>query len=371
MTEETKKFILATATLTSTIVGVGFFSLPYVTNQSGLFTMLGYFLVLGGLVVVVHWMFGQVALQTPDHLRLPGYAKTHLGETGKRIALFTMILGTYGSLLAYLILGGKFLSGLNLPWLAGNEFASSLVYFLLGAGLIYFGIRPIARIDFWSMLVVFFILGVVLVKSVPFLKMENVLVADNFSNFFLPYGPILFSLWGASMIPEIEEMLGQHKSKLKKVVLTSILISALVYFSFILIVLGVSGKNATLDGISGLKSFLGNNILTLGLLLGLTTTFTSFLALGLTIRKVFNYDLGLSKPWAFFLAMGFPLAMFLAGLQNFLQVISLVGGVALGVEGILILLMYAKIEPRKKYLVYPLILVFLAGIVYELIYFAF
>lgn len=367
--ENYKKFILATATLTSTIIGVGFFSLPYITNQSGLLTMLGYFLVLGGVVILIHQLFGEVALKTPDFLRLPGYARIHLGERGKHIAVLIMVLGTYGSILAYLIIGGKFLAGFNLPILAHNEFLTTLVYFLLGSVFIYLGIKPIARIDFWSLLLVLGILAVVFLKGLPFLKLPNILVRDNFLNFFLPYGPILFSLWGASMIPEIEEMLGQSKNLLKKVIFASVLISALVYLFFIFMVLGVSGPLTTIDAISGLKGFLGGKTLALGLLLGLITSFTSFLALGLTLRKVFSYDLGLNKNLAFLFVCLVPLAMFLAGLQDFIQVISLVGGVMLGIEGTLILLMYNKIKPEKKWLVYPLILIFLLGIGYEIIYF--
>ncbi len=41
----------------------------------------------------------------------------------------------------------------------------------------------------------------------------------------------------------------------------------------------------------------------------------------------------------------------------------------LGIDGILILLMYKKIRKDMKFLIYPLFLVFLGGIIYELIYF--
>jgi hypothetical protein len=71
--------------------------------------------------------------------------------------------------------------------------------------------------------------------------------------------------------------------------------------------------------------------------------------------------------------------LFLIGLQNFIKVISLVGGVALAVEGVLIILMYRKIKQLKGgeeifgrslyFLTYPLIIALLLGVVYEIIYF--
>jgi len=54
--------------------------------------------------------------------------------------------------------------------------------------------------------------------------------------------------------------------------------------------------------------------------------------------------------------------------KQFIPVISFVGGVMLGIDGILILLMYRKIKP-KQILVYPLFLILFGGIIYEIIYF--
>ncbi len=366
MKEDFKKFILTVSILAGTIIGVGFFSLPQVTNMVGWGIIIGYFIILGGLTLLIHLLFGEVALATPDFLRLPGYAKVHLGEKGKKVALATMILGTYGSLLAYLIIGGKFIAGLNLPLINNNEFLATLLYFALGTVLIYFGINPIAKIDFWSLILMILVFVIILISGAPSFKIENLSLTANFSKIFLPYGPILFSLWGVSMIPEIEEMLGKNKKALKKVIIASLLFTAVIYLVFMLLVVGISGSQTSEDAISGLKGFISDKILSLGLFLGIVTTFTSFIALGLTIKKVFAYDFKIKPFMAFILSVSIPLILFLLGFQDFLKTISLVGGVMLGVEGTLILLMYKKVKPEKRILIYPLILVFLGGILYEI-----
>ena len=366
MEDSAKKFILATSTLAGTIIGVGFFSLPQLTNRVGLGIMLSYFVILGGLTLLIHLFFGEVALATPDFLRLPGYAKIHLGTKGKRVALITMILGTYGSILAYLIIGGKFLAGLGLPLIGNNELLATLLYFAFGAILIYFGINPIAKTDFWSLIIMILIFGTIFVSGSPGFKIENLFAKTDFSKIFLPYGPILFSLWGASMIPEIEEMLGKNKKALKRVIIASLIFTAIFYLAFIFLVLGISGSKTSSDAISGLRGFVSNKVLGLGLALGLITTFTSFIALGLTIKKVFAYDLKVKPAAAFVLSCSVPLILFLLGFQDFLKVIGFVGGIMLGIEGTLILLMYKKIKPRKMALVYPLIFIFLGGILYEI-----
>ena len=97
------KIILAISTLSGTIIGVGLFSLPYITSKVGLWVMLAYFIGLGVIVIAVHRFFGEVVLKTEGQHRLPGYAGIHLGKTGKTIAVVSTILGLFGALLAYLL----------------------------------------------------------------------------------------------------------------------------------------------------------------------------------------------------------------------------------------------------------------------------
>ena len=358
----------AVAALSGTIIGVGFFSLPYITVQVGFWAMLGYFAVLGGMVIVIHWIFGEVALNTPDFLRVPGYAKIYFGERGKRIALISTILGTYGAILAYLIIGGKFLENSVSPFFGGSYLLYGLIYFFLGSLFIYFGIKPITKICFFELAIFLGILILFFFSGYQLFKVENLLTGLNFKNFFLPYGPILFSLWGAAMIPEIEEMLGEKKNLLKKVIVLSVLIPIFLYLLFAILVAGISGPKTTIDAISGLAGFLGKKIVVFGLFVGIVTTFTSFVALGITLRKVFSYDLKIPKVPAFLMVCFVPLILFLIGMTDFLKVISFIGGIMMGSEGILIVLMYHKIK-KKKAVVFPLVLILLGGIIYELVNF--
>jgi len=135
------KSIYAIATLSGTIIGVGFFALPYITSKVGFWIMLGYFLILGILVTLVHLFFGELSLRTPDLKRFPGFAKFHLGNWGERIALISTILGTFGAILAYLIVGGEFLTELVLPILGGNSIIWTIFYWAVGSILIFFGIN--------------------------------------------------------------------------------------------------------------------------------------------------------------------------------------------------------------------------------------
>jgi len=369
-----KKIIYAISIISGTIIGVGLFSLPYIASKVGILVMLGYFLALGALVIILHLFFGELTLNTPDFKRLPGFAKFHLGNSGEKIAYFSTILGLFGAILAYLIVGGQFLENLLSPFFGGGSILYTLLYFVAGAILIFFGIKAVARIEFWGLILFFAVLIAIFFRGQPSLNLENLFPAPDLKYLFLPYGAIFFSLWGASLIPEVEEMLGEKRHLLKKIIPIAILIPILVYLFFIYLILGITGPQTTESALTGLCNFLGNRIVSLGLLFGIIATFTSFIALGLTLKKVFWYDLKIGKNLAWAITCFPPFILFLIGVKNFISVISLVGGIMLGIDAILIILMYQAFKKMKRFsLVYFLtsflILIFSLGVLYEIFYF--
>lgn len=368
-----KTFIYALSVFLGTIIGVGFFALPYITVKVGLWTIIFYFLFLGSIVVFLQLLFTEVVMRTKDMRRLPGYALLYLGKWGERIASTTTVFGLGGALLAYLIIGGEFLRSLLSPVFGGNVLTYTLLYFTAGAVLIYFGIKSVAKIEFFAVILFVAILLIIFTQGFNLIEIENLFNFDP-AYIFLPYGVILFSFWGMALIPEVKEMMLGREKELKKIIPLAVFIAAIIYLFFIFIVAGISGNNVSKDAISGLRGFLDNWIIGLALLFGLLTTFTSFITIGLTLKKVFWYDFKLPKNLAWLLACFGPLALFFLGLKDFITVIGLVGGVMLGIDGIIIILMHfrAKTEGEKapawrlslpRPLAYFLILILILGII--------
>jgi tyrosine-specific transport protein len=365
------KFFYAVATLAGTMIGAGLFALPYITTQAGIEVILIYFLFLGLISVAVHHFFGDVALKTEDNLRLPSFAKIHLGSWAKKLTLCTGLIGLSGSILAYIILGGEFLSGLFSPSFGGGAFEYSLIYWGVGSALIFFGIKAIEKIEsigiigFVMVLFLIFIQGFENINTLEFLE-----IGEGFGgDLFLPYGAILFSLWGAALIPEVEEMLDGEKEKLKWVAPVGVGIAILIYLFFIFIIVGISGAETSQEGIKGLMQYFDGGIIGLALIFGLLATFTSFVTLGLTLKKILWYDLGISERISWEIVTFVPLSAFLFGIDDYIQVISFVGATLLAIDAILITTMYQKYKPAKyKFLTYPIILVFVLGIIYNIVY---
>ena len=104
-----KNSLLAVGSLIGTIIGAGVFGIPYVVAKSGILISLFYFLILGALVLFLHLCLGEVVLRTKEKHRLVGYTEKYLGKKAKILVTISVIIGTVGALLVYIILGGDFL----------------------------------------------------------------------------------------------------------------------------------------------------------------------------------------------------------------------------------------------------------------------
>lgn len=344
MSDKTR-FIYALSILVGTIIGVGLFGLPYVASKSGFFVLVFYFIFIGFIAIFIHLFYGEVAAKTPGLHRLPGYAEKYLGLGAKRLAFINQLLGLYGALLAYLIVGGEFLANL----FGGHSYLYlyTFIFFALGAFLIWRDEKSIGPMELILLVVFFIIIVVLLAIGSLSIKFDHLLTFEP-KNFFVPYGVVIFSIWGASMMPEVKEILKGNLKQLRKVIICSIAICLLIYFLFSLLVVGVTGEATTKEAIIGLKGTLGKNIIVMGFILGIIATFTSFITLGLTVKKIYLFDYHLPKFPAWFLACFVPVLLFIIGLKDFINVISLTGAIMLGIEGILIFLIYLKFKKKEK-----------------------
>jgi len=368
--KKSSKFVLALSTMLASTIGVGIFSLPYITVQVGLWVMLGYLVAMAGIILVINLFFSEIALQTPDFLRFPGFCQVHLGKIGKLISTVIMIVGSMGAILAFIIIGGGFLTSLLSPVFGGSTLLYTFIYFGFGAFYIFWGLKVITRIDLIG--IVLFLMSLLLIawRGAGFFNVSNLpFDLASAGALFLPFGPLLFALWSSSLIPEIEEVLEGDKRDIKKVVTLGTLIPAVCYLVFIVMVVLVSGDLTSTDALSGLKNILGQDAVGIIFFAGLITSFTCFITIGVNLKEILWYDIKIPKNISWILACLPPMLLYAIGFKSFIGTVSFIGGIALALQGVLILLMYRKIKnARFKFLIYPLLLVFAIGIIYEIIY---
>jgi len=375
-----KDNILAFATFSGTIIGVGLFGLPFVASKIGYYPMLFYFGILTIVSILVHQIFGEICLRTNGEHRLPGYAQIYLGKPAKWISIFSTSIGLFGSNLAYIVIGGSFLSYLLQPIFGGDPIIYILLFFISGALLTFFGFKSISRTELLGLIIIFFAIIYMFAKSLSHIDIENMLTYDfSLLNLFLPYGVILFSLSGMSIVPEVVERLRLNPKNLKGIFASGIILAAVLYIMFIFLTLGVTGRQTTADALSGLKELLGNKVMIAGYILGVLATFTSYISSSLTLKKIFSYDINLTPIISWIIAVSVPILLYLLGINDFILIIGFVGAVTMGIDSLTIFLIYLraiKAGERKpeyelklnKFIIYGLGLIFILGAIIELIF---
>ncbi|UCD20517.1 MAG: GerAB/ArcD/ProY family transporter [archaeon] len=367
--------LAAIGTLTGTIVGAGILGIPYVVSKSGLLPGLIVIGVLASLVLMTNLYFGEVMLRTKGKHQLPGYIGKYLGKKGKIIMLISSLIFIYGALTAYLLGEGEVLSFIFTGGI-GSTILFSFLFFIALAYLIYVGLEALEKGEVWGSLAV---IGMVLLIFIFFIKDVAIsnftLASSNPVMWFLPYGVVLFAFLATSCLPEMREELEKNEKLLKKAIIIGSLIPIVLYVLFTIAVYGFAGANTPQIATIALGK--------LPSILAVFTMFTSFLALGIALKEVFMYDFKMSHDKSYLLVI-IPLfliagSVILFRLASFVRILSLVGSLAGGIAGVLILLTIKKakkVGERKPEYVMPinwiiislLILMFIAGIVYQFIF---
>lgn len=365
------------ATIVGTTVGVGMFGIPIVFAKAGFGIGVLFLAILTAIVILLNLMYGEVVLRTQARHQLIGYAEKYLGPVSKRFLLFTLVFSVYGALLAYVIISGTFLSNFFSFYFYVSPTTLSYIFFILASLMILAGLRAVAWFDLGMLVFFCVVVASIMIFGVRHINLHNYILWGK-EYWFLPFGVIFFALSGASAIPLAREIITGNEMRFKKSIILGTLIPAVLYLILTFFVVGVSGETTSPDAISGLSSSLGEKIVFLGSIFGFLAVSTSFLGMGVSLKESFQYDFKLKKSTAWLLVILPPLLLFYLGMNNFIDVIGVVGGVALSLEGIFLLFLYLKAkklgdrEPEyslsvPRAAIYLLVVVFAFAIVYTLI----
>ncbi|MBI4224812.1 MAG: hypothetical protein HY617_00625 [Candidatus Sungbacteria bacterium] len=333
--------------LAGMIIGVGMFAIPFSFVQSGFWPGVFELGVLSLVATALHLLYGEIVLATPEFHRMPGYIRRYLGREAANISWGSTLFGTVGTLLAYLVVGALFLHTIlgRIAGGAGVDFFAIILVCAVGLVTI-FPIKKESAVN--GVLTVFeiaFIAGISLFL-LPKVSLPN-LAGMHGPDMFMPYGVLLFALTGASVIPDLITILGRNKTRVRIAIIAGSLIPTALYFLFAFAVVGVSGQATSTEAIAGLQQVLGGNIALWASAAGFLAVLTSYIALSANFQALLSLDLTMPRRFAWFVASAVPFAFYLAGFQNFIAIISIVGVVAFGIDGVLFLLMGRKVRQQQ------------------------
>lgn len=369
-----KKLLLGVGLLSGTIIGAGVFSLPYVFYQSGWLIGATYLFVFAFLVALVHIMYAEVVESTPGEHRLVGFSGIYLGKAWETVAAIISPVGLLFTLTAYLVLGERFLlflfpDGLSLAALLTVWLVSTLLIFWKTERLGLAGAIKVASIA--TVVFIIFFYGI----REPATVFNFPAINGNFV--FLPYGAVLFSLWGRTAVPPLVRYFRDGKiiRLVKPAIVLAITVPVLLYAVFIVGVVRLAAPYVAEDAISGLAAVLPAGTVWIVGVLGLLAILTPYAVVGKNVYQTLVLDAGW-KPYlgAVFVALT-PLALYFLGLKDFIGLVSVIGGAFLSTEGILMVSLWRKVKLERGswrswygVLTYPLLAVFAGGIIYALVY---
>lgn len=387
------EFIYGAATLIGTIIGAGVFAIPYAMSKAGFITGLINLFVLGMAVLFLNLVLGEIVLRTRKKHQLTGYADKYLGSTGRRLMTFSLIFVVYGALIAYLIGIGKSLSAvfgmqhINLVlfgMVLNFDVIFAFLFFVFGSSIIYLGITGVEKSELFMSSIIIFLILLISAISISGFTGENVMSLGVFdvSKIFLPYGVILFALAGAIAVPEIGEEINDKK-QFRTAVILGTLLPAFLYFLFSFAIVGICGSSTSEIAIVCLANKFGTFMLLFGNIFVVFAMATSFLSLGLGLKEMYNYDYKMKNLTSWILACFVPLILFILlslyiKQEKFFSIIDLTGGIAMTLQGILIVLMFKRAKrlgERKpeysikdnKFVSAAIIVIFLLGMIFTVL----
>ncbi len=342
-----KNYYHAIATMVGTSVGVGMFTLPFVISRAGIFLFLGFYIVLSAIQYYIHLLYAEIILSTKEQHRVPGYMGKYFGNTLKKFSLTTILFSINMGILVYLIVGGTFLEGLFASTVGGDKLVYSSIIFILGLFITIKGVCSVAWVEFIMTGFLFLVVVLLIARGFFHFEIAN-FFSVNWSNVFIPYGPIFFAISGTSAIPVMCEILSGEKKRIKSSIFWGTMIACLIIMVFAIIVAGITGDFTTEDALTGLNNTLGDGVVTVVFLFGILAIFTSFLMSLQNLIEVYTWDIKIKKSIAWVLANSIPFIIFLAGITNFMRVISFTGAVIGGITGIFYIMLINKIKIKKE-----------------------
>ncbi len=363
--KQNSAMLKAIATLTGTVIGAGILGIPYVVSKTGFVYGSLVILLIGIVFLFLNLFLAEITLRTKGDHQLSGYMEKYLGVWGKRAMTFSMMVGIYGALTAYLIGEGESIRALLLqipglssilPAIFFEPITLSILFFALCTFIIILGVHEMGKAELF--VVTFMILVLILISVFSLSKLNiSYLTYHNASEILFPLGIIIFAFIGSAGIPEMREILGREKKKFKTAVVIGTLIPVILYVFFCFAVIGTVGienfealaANERIATIA-LGYFISPILGVFANILAILAMFTSFITLGVALTEMYDYDYKLPRNLSIFLTVSLPFLALIFNLTTFMAALAITGIFAGGIDGILIVLSYwkAKIIGKRK-----------------------
>lgn len=320
-----------------TIIGAGIFGVPAVFASFGILWGSVLFWLLAAGVFALHLFYVEMILvrrSLAEH-RFPGQLRIILGPWAERVATVSHPGHLVGASVAYVLLGGGFLAALaGMVGLPENVAAWKAAFFLGGIVTAFVGLGFVSKVEAamtWALV------GLMSICIAAF-----GLVADP-SVFFASHafafsdigkaGVFVFAVYGLSIIAQVAELCGFQPARTRRAVAAGSAAAALLTWLFGVFGFAAAGPGSSLD-IVRIGELLPDGFRALVPLVGFFAVATSFVTLFEELKDVFRKEWGWTAPMSLAGAVAAVTAVLVLA-SDATQVMSYVGGLFLGINGML------------------------------------
>ena len=365
MIRNIRKYFGSIGILVASTIGAGIFALPKTFELGGWLLGIIYLLAFSGILIYIHYIYF-LALEKKGSPGLLGLVNLELGGWARKVGFVAILFGLLLTLMAYLVLGGEFLQKV----FSISPYLSLIIFWIACSLPILFNFSRFVALEVLG--------GILMTAAIIYIFFSAPDGGKFFSgeifnlkNALFPFGPFLFALAGWTAIEPLLKEAGRDGIKRHplKILTYGTLFVALMYFIFSVAIFGLSSSISG-DSIGGISAMSGFGV---GLLvvLGLLAIWTSYLPIVLEIKKAIHKDLKFSETASFAVPIFLPILGVWAGMNNFLSIVALVGGVFLAIQYILIVFASEKalnLQGWKSVLAGVCGIVFALGAIYEVVY---
>ena len=306
------------AILIGTQVGAGVLGLPYVSSKVGLIPAFG--ILIGVMLLMLFTAL--VVLKFSAEMggaQMSTIAQRTLGRIGGWIMYLSIVLMSFGALLAYVAgMGSVFASLFGI-----NDTIGALIFWIFASFVIYRGLKASGKTELVMSYVMLALFIGIATMLLPHVKLENGLYVEV-GGILSMIGVAVFSLGCHTVIPDVYNGIGDYY-KTKKVIISAFLIPTLIYATFMIVFLLVFGKDTPQIATQGLEIIYGRMGNIIGNAIPLIAITTSYIGVGLAQQSNSREFLRLKKPIAWVLTAVPPLVIYLLGVKNFADVLAFAG----------------------------------------------
>lgn len=355
-----KKQFKAVATIIAGTIGVGFLALPYSIYKTGTLWGLVVMLFAGFVTLITNLAYADIITKEKNNCQISEYTKKYLGQKASLIVTLVVVAGTTGILLAYSLLAGSAIKNiLSFVEYEVSTTLSSILFVLISVIIMKYGIGLIGHLsEFAVFVLILFIIGSVFVL-VPDVDLDNLtsFQIGEASNLF---GISVFALYSTAAVPMIDEIIGYNKKSYKSAITVASIITFMLYLLFSLFYALAYGSNLS-GGFLETFRLESNGVQLIIAVITLVAIFSSFVLVANTLKEIFVFDYKIHSKTAIGIISFVLIFLVLFEIGSFEAVISIVGSLALAIQSLFVVLIWLKLNKKKK--VYKKIPIILAGVI--------